>query len=197
MSKLPALASLGSTLPSVKLPTAMNVIYRVANGETVRKACADCGTTTLAFRHALTLEPELEKLFKEAVEAGNDEMADMLVNINEIEADPRFARIVSDNMKWLLERRKPDKYGQRVQVSMDNNATKALLAALDLAIGRVPSATMPQISDRAHVVDVDVEYVDNKNRAAPLPEPPLVYVPREDAARPLNELEELRRLGMA
>jgi hypothetical protein len=41
-----------------------------------------------------------------------------------------MARVISDNIKWLLEKRKPKEYGQRVDVNVNLSADNAIVEAL-------------------------------------------------------------------
>lgn len=175
MANVPTIGSIGSTLPSVKFPIMIAIVHLIADGMAPHQACKEQGTTLAAFKHALSIEPDLKTLFDEALETGSEVLADMLLHIDREHSDPRFARIISDNIKWLLERRKPDKYGQRVQVSMENNATKTMMEILDKAIERIPLARAPVGS---RFVDVSFEEVDKKT--PPAVKPTALSLPSND-----------------
>lgn len=184
MANVPTIGSIGSTLPSVKFPIMIAIVHRIADGMAPHQACKDEGTTLAAFKHAMSIEPDLKTLFDEALETGSEVLADMLLHIDQEHSDPRFARIISDNIKWLLERRKPDKYGQRVQVSMENNATKTMMEILDKAIDRIPVARAPVGSRFVDVTFEDV--IDKKTPSAVAP----------TALSPPNETDLLKEMGL-
>lgn len=184
MANVPTIGSIGSTLPSVKFPIMIAIVHLIADGMAPHQACKEQGTTLAAFKHALSIEPDLKTLFDEALETGSEVLADMLLHIDREHSDPRFARIISDNIKWLLERRKPDKYGQRVQVSMENSATKTMMDILDKAIERIPLARAP-VGSRF----VDVSFEDVKE-TPPAPRPAALTPP------PSNDEALLREMGL-
>jgi hypothetical protein len=198
MPPLPAKPSIGSTLPSVKYPTLMVVLQDIANGETPSNACKTHGTTLASLRYHIKQDDELKALFDDALSIGNDALADLLINIDTVHSAPAMAGVISKNIQWYLERRDPTKFGARVQVDMNNNATLKLVTALDAAIARIPAPAMPALPARAIT---DVEFTDvtpargKKVGAAPLPAPPPA-LHRQDAAPPLTE-EDLRLLGLA
>ncbi len=114
----------------------------------------------------------------------------MLVDIDKVHSNPSMARVISANIQWLLERRKPEKFGARIQVSMNNNATTALISALDKAMDRIPVANVPQVQ-RAVISDATFEIVD--------PLPPKSKGAATEVAAPNTQLREedaLRLLGL-
>lgn len=149
---------------------AVAVVQLLATGETLRKACKEHHINVAAFRALVAQEPQLKAMYDEAVEIGNDMLADMLVNIDSECADARMAGVLSKNIQWLLERRQADKFGARVTVQTSNEASKLLAEALNKAIDRIPA--VPSLPPPPTVTDVS--YVDVT------PDP----------------LEELRRLGL-
>lgn len=188
MASLPTKPSIGSSLPSVKYPVLMQVLQAIADGATPSAACKEHGLSLASLRYHLKNDDELRVLFDEALDIGSDALADLLVDIDKLHSAPAMAGVISKNIQWVLERRKPDKFGARVQVSMENNATKTLIGALDAAIARIPMATFPQIPSR-QIVDVEAEVVERpKKRTVPLPAPSNTQAP---------SIEELRLLGLA
>lgn len=191
MSNLPATSSIGSTLPSVKYPILLAVLQAIADGDTPSKACKTNGLTLAALKYHLQNDDELRVLFDDALEVGSDALADLLVDIDTVHSNPAMAALISKNIQWVLERRKPDKFGARVQVSMENNVTKTLLGALDAAIHRIPMASPPRV---ATIVDVEFEDVGQKKGRASLPTPSLPAPPEGEVA---DQAASLRELGLA
>lgn len=191
MASAPAKPSIGSSLPSVKYPALLAVLQSIADGATPRQACLDNGLSLASLKYHLNNDAELKALFDDALETGSDALADMLVDIDKVHSNPAMASVISKNIQWLLERRKPDKFGARMQVSMENNATTGLLKALEAAIHRIPTPSVPAIAQRV-ITDVEVQIVEPavpKERAAPLPAPPNTQVVPSE--------EDLRLLGLA
>ncbi len=159
MAEVPAKPSIGSTLPSVKYPLLMQVLQKIADGATPRQACLEYGMSLASLKYHLKNDVELKEMFDDALDTGSDALADMLVDIDKVHSNPSMARVISSNIQWLLERRKPEKFGARIQVSMNNSATTALISALDKAIDRIPVAGAPQVA-RAVISDAVFEIVN-------------------------------------
>ena len=187
MASSPAKSSVGSTLPSVKYPILVAIIHQISEGVTPSEACNRNGTTLAALRYHISKDEEIEALFKDAMDVGNDALADQLVDIDKLHSNPAMASVISKNIQWLLERRASGKYGARVQVSMENNATKEFLAVLDKAMDRIPTASVPQVPQ---ITDASYEIVEpEKKRPAPTPTAP--------ASSPTPDIETLKSLGLA
>lgn len=192
MPDVPTIRSLGSSLPSIKYPLLIEVLHAISDGKTPTRACEERGLTLASLRYAIKADDELAAMFKEALEIGNDALADTLVDIDRVHSEASMANVISKNIQWLLERRNPDKYGARVTVNSENNVSKALVAALDAAIHRIPIAHAPQekqaaLLARPVTIDVEVEYVERKVDA-PHPSP--------GSAASEVSLETLRSLGL-
>ncbi len=190
MAEVPVKPSIGSTLPSVKYPILMQVLQKIADGATPRQACLEYGMSLASLKYHLKNDVEMKELFDDALDTGSDALADMLVDIDKVHSNPSMARVISANIQWLLERRKPEKFGARIQVSMNNNATTALISALDKAMDRIPVASVPQVQ-RAVISDAVFEIVD--------PLPPKSKGAATEVAAPNTQLREedaLRLLGL-
>lgn len=192
MPPLPTKPSIGSTLPSVKYPVWLAVLQEIANGETPKRACEIHDTTLAALRYHLKQDEELKAMFDDALATGNDALADMLINIDQVHSAPAMAGVISKNIQWYLERRDPTKFGARVQVDMNNNATQKLIGALDAAIARIPMASAPVIEAKM-ITDVEVLEIVN-------PLPPGAQAKKEavPASTPPQDvpLADLRLLGL-
>lgn len=87
-------------------------------------------------------------------ERGYDAMAEMLPMIDRLgpfsQSDPKMAKIISDNIKWLLSKRRTKKYGDKLEVTHNITADKAITDALTAGKNRALNA---------HKI-VDVEFSD-------------------------------------
>lgn len=132
--------TLASTLPSVPMAKAVAVAQLVAAGDTVTEACKKHQITVAGYRAALRREPILQEMNDEALSVRNEIYNDMLVNIDLYHSDSKMAAVVSKNIQWVLERNEPEKFGQRLVVDPNNEASKLLAEALNKAIDRIPGA---------------------------------------------------------
>lgn len=90
-------------------------------------------------------------MFTDAEQRSYDAMAEALVDIDNHaihgQSDPKMAKVISDNIKWLLSKRRSKEYGERITVDHTITADKAITDAL--AAGRKRAA-----------LTVDAEYID-------------------------------------
>ena len=97
-------------------------------------------------------------MYVEADQRGSDAMADALINIDNHrvhgQSDPKMAKVISDNIKWVLSKRKPKEFGDRVQVDHSVTVDVAITTALDAARKRVPALGNSEVLD-AEFVEID------------------------------------------
>lgn len=185
-------SSLAQYLPAVTFGTALDVVKRIADGETLLQCCEDMGLTTIQFRALCKREPMLQELYDEAQEAHDEILADKLEHIDKVVSDPKMANVFSTNYRFLLERRRPTKYGKIAEnTNPDADVNRMLAAALAMAMDRIPTA-------RAASAVTDVVFEDVIKKAAPvLPEPQSIRSGGLDSAGVARDgLAELRRLGL-
>ena len=93
--------------------------------------------------------------YTRAAAIGFDNLADNLLSIHEEVADVQRARLYSDNLKWLLSKKAPAKYGDRLDVNINQQVSieQALTEARNRATLQRP------MRDQRRYEDVqDVEY---------------------------------------
>ena len=90
--------------------------------------CAGAGRAAKALNHDLKTffrwaekHPEFKARFDAAREAGYYRLAGSLMEVADDERYPQKARLKADNIKWLLSRWNPQKYGDRIDINVDNN----------------------------------------------------------------------------
>jgi hypothetical protein len=92
------------------------------------------------FKRYVAEDAKLTELFVEAEQQSYDAMADALVNIDNHkvhgQSDPKMAKVISDNIKWVLGKRRPKDYGERVTVDTNITMDIAITTALDAARNR-------------------------------------------------------------
>lgn len=159
------------TVPTTLYPVLANVINRVREGETTTKACREYGTTVATFLKAVKSDQELSLEYDDALQQSYDRLAEKLINIDEDYPDAKMAKVVSGNIQWLIERRKPEGYGKRLTIENHSSADTRIIHALQAAIERIPlpaqdfAPEMKTIVDRegativieASVTDQDIE----------------------------------------
>lgn len=143
-------------LPSFDyFPKVLQVIDLISQGRTKTYACDTADITISAFESHVKQHKDLQELLFEAETRGYDAMADMLVTIDHYgeyaQSDPKMAKVISDNIKWLLEKRKSKQYGQKVEVTHNLTADKAITDALNAGRNRAQLA----------YVDADFTILDN------------------------------------
>lgn len=136
-------------LPYDHYPAVLQAIDLLSQGNTLTKACDDANLSISTFYHYVRKDEELNAMYVEADQRGSDAMADALVNIDNHrvhgQSDPKMAKVISDNIKWVLGKRKPKEYGDRVQVDHSVTVDVAITTALDAARRR--TGTLPEIID--------------------------------------------------
>lgn len=137
-----------------KYTTAMHVLDEMREGYTLTQACKRQHTSRRVIIGMMGKDATLQKMVSEAAIESEDMMADLLVNIDQHHPDPKMAKVISDNIKWLLARRRGADYGDRMVVESRNTSQdEAIISALREAIGRIPIPEKP-IED---IIDVTPE----------------------------------------
>jgi|SRR5688572_14939357 len=119
----------------------MRVITLVGQGKMLTDACDEVFLNVSTFRKYVATTPELVDAFSDAEQRGYDALADSLLTIHKpgnVHAcvDTKEMKIVSDNAKWLLEKRRNKQYGQKVLVETHVTADRAIIDALSRARDR-------------------------------------------------------------
>lgn len=87
--------------------------------------------------------PDFLNTFEQARQEGLEHMADGLMTIADEYTDVQRARLKSDNAKWLLSKRKPNIYGDKVDIHVSQ--TIDISAALNEARSRAAIDVTPLI----------------------------------------------------
>jgi len=100
-----------------------------------------------------------EKRFTSARNNGLECIADNLLDIVELEPDVNKARLLSDNSKWILSKRKPKVYGDKIDVNISQTVDigAALSEAKSRVITEVTPLSLDHSSDRTQdVIETEV-----------------------------------------
>jgi len=127
----------GMTLPVDIYPRVMAALNFISQGHTISASCDKAGLSYTAFKKYVDSTPELLDVFTDAEQRGYDRMADALLQIDSDlvygSSDPKKMKIISDNIKWYLSRKRPAQYGERVTVEHNITADRAIIDALERA----------------------------------------------------------------
>lgn len=177
-------------MPAVTFGKALDVIKLVSEGDTTLQACEKCFISPVQFRAAMKKEPQLQQMYDEAQEILDDILADSLIDLAKLPSDPKMASVYSTNARFLLERRRPTKYGKVAEnLNPDSEANRLLAQALNAAIDRIPQ-TAAKATPR--VIDVVATTVE---RTAPVVTPAPEVI-EEEPPEERDGLAKLRQLGL-
>lgn len=132
-------------------PAVLYALNEISQGRTLTDACDRANISVQTFDAYVKRDKELQAMYEEAVQRGNDAMADALVNIDNHkihgQSDAKMAKVISDNIKWVLGKRDSKRFGEKIEVKHEITMDRAIVSALEHARNRVP------------VIDVDYERI--------------------------------------
>lgn len=93
-----------------------NILEALADGQSLRSVCRERGMPSIStVMRWLSADAEWREQYTRAREAGDDAMAEDIQAIaDDGELDPNDRRIRIDARKWLLGKRQPKKYGDKI-----------------------------------------------------------------------------------
>jgi len=125
------------TLPYDYYPAVLYALNLIGQGHTLTAACDQSNISVVTFDAYVKREPQLQAMYEEAVQRGNDAMADALVNIDNHkihgQSDPKMAKVISDNIKWVLGKRDSKRFGDKIEVKHEITMDRAIIGALERA----------------------------------------------------------------
>lgn len=140
-------------------PAVMYAIDLISQGRTKTSACDESNVSITTFDNYIKTYPELKALYEDADQRGADAMAEALVEIDHHghygQSDPKMAKVISDNIKWLLSKRKPKDYGDKIEVKHTITADKAITQALLMGQQRALEASQ-------EVIDADFTIMEDE-----------------------------------
>ena len=102
-----------------------DILGRMREGASMREACKAVGVPNPTFMLWVDSDPELAEQYARARDSMYDAIADDLTNIADTEpavmdaAHVAHAKLRIDTRKWLLSKRAPKKYGDRLELAGD------------------------------------------------------------------------------
>lgn len=112
----------------------MKAIQLLSEGRSKTRACDEAGISIASFDHYIKNNEAMGDLFREAEQRSYDAMADALLEIDNHklygQSDAKMANVISGNIKFVLAKRRPKEYGERITVDHNVTMDKAIIDAL-------------------------------------------------------------------
>lgn len=124
------------------------------DGRTMKAIEEELGVTPVKMAFTLSKDSDFEKSFMRARQAGLERQSDDLLTIADDVPDVQKARLKSDNLKWMLSKRLPAVYGDRLDLNV--NETVSLTTAIAAARARA----LPIRDQHTQLESQDVEYIE-------------------------------------
>lgn len=138
-------------------------IQMAAEGRTLKSIREELNINNFAFYEFRLANPSFSNELARARQEGLEELGDSLLSIPVEEQDVQRARIRSENIRWLLSKRKPETYGDRLDLNV--NQTVDIGTALAEAKKRaLPQSYQPE-SQVEQVRDVTPQTTDTNTGA--------------------------------
>lgn len=94
-------------------------IELAASGMSTEKVCEAIMVSPKFFYKHRVNTPSFMSAYAQARQEGMDALVDKLDDIHEKYDDPQVARLASDNIKWKASKIKPQVYGDRIDVNVN------------------------------------------------------------------------------
>lgn len=114
-----------------------DILRRLAEGESLRSACAAVGVRHGAWTQAVRADEELASHYARAREDGIDsqaeEMHDLEMSVLSGELDPNAFRAAMDARKWRMARQHPRKYGDKQSIEQTTKHSGSVTVSHDIS----------------------------------------------------------------
>lgn len=148
-----AYQSLSPELAAKVAPEWSAILDALGAGETVKKIAARLGVNPTAIRRYAHTDAERQQEYEQAQRDGTESLLDDLADIpnSDQQADPARTRVIVDCLKWVISKRNPDRYGDRVDVRHVHRLDmSAILLAADerVRMSRLIEGSAVRVSER-------------------------------------------------
>lgn len=154
-------------------PAVLYAIDKISQGYTHTKACAEANISVATFNSYVRKDTQLQDMLMDADQQGYDAMADALLSPDNHllygQTNPQMAKVMSDNIKWVLARRDNKRFGDKMEVKHEFTMDRAITDAIDAARQRVHAST-------------PIDVVDAEFEVLPPPAAPIAVQSEEDEA---------------
>ena len=110
----------------------IEAIRMAVDGKSMKQVADALLISRIDFWQYRSSHPSFSNKYDAARKEGLEDLADGLISIaDDLSMDVHRAKLKSDNIKWILSKRKPETYGDRIDLHVSTNIdiTKALEAA--------------------------------------------------------------------
>lgn len=139
-------------------PLVLQAITFISQGYTKTMACAKSNLAVQTFNGYIKHYPELKEALEAAEQESFDAMADALLDPvgNAIygQSDAKMAKVMSDNIKFVIGKRDPKRFGERIEVRHEITMDKEIINAIHA--GRNRATQLALLPDMSNVVDAEV-----------------------------------------
>lgn len=129
----------------------INVIDLIMEGRTQTAACDEVRIPVRTFKDYIKNNTQLQAMLEEAEQRGADAMADALLDPDGDgvygRTDPKMAKIMSENIKFVLGKRFSKKYGDKLEVTHNITADRAIIDALNAGKNRAAMLDYDDVID--------------------------------------------------
>lgn len=139
------------------------IIRRVASGESITHVLKDKGLHPMDFYNYKDAHPSRAEDYARALSARVDADAMRAMEIADTEMDPQRARVRVDTIKWFASKIKPQVYGERIDLNV--NQTVDVGGALAEARARLVPSRYPTEQNQTQVIDVTPKQIDTSTDA--------------------------------
>lgn len=126
-------------------PLVLTALDLVSQGRTITDACDEVFLPVAMYEKYTAADPSLMELRVDAERRGHDALRDALVNIDNHkihgQSNPQMAKVISDNIKWVLSKSDPKRFGDRIEVKHEITVDRAIIEALGRAKNRTDFLT--------------------------------------------------------
>lgn len=133
-------------------------------GKPIKTICKEIGISLRAMDKLRKTDALFSQTFNRARETGIEALADELIDIHEKIENPIAARLASENYRWLLSKRIPKVYGDKIDINMTQSISVS--GALNQARERaqLESGAIKDINEKPEQEDylgVDIDLIDD------------------------------------
>ena len=139
-------------MAAITIKQAQAVIDDIYAGTGLKQALSNQGVVNSTFYQFIATVPALANDYTRAQQARAEMLVDEIVHISDTEPDVNRARLMSDNRKWYASKMQPLKYGERMELNV--NQTIDIAGALSIARQRALPVRDQVLTVESHVVDI-------------------------------------------
>ena len=139
-------------------PAVLYALDVISQGDTITEACDQANISVGTFERYTVSDTKLQELRLDAERRGLDALTEALIHIDNHkihgQSDPKMAKVISDNIKWLVSKKDPKRFGDRIEIKHEITMDVVITSALEAARIRTDNMLGSEIED-AVVLEVD------------------------------------------